>query len=225
MPIRINLLAEDQAAEELRRRDPAKRAGVIAGLLVLLVLVWSGSLQLSIMRSKQELKGLRTTINSLTNEYQVVQAKMAKLNEAETKLMALDAFTSNRFLWAPIMNNLQQTVVEDVELIQFRSSQSFTMTEEVKATTNDAGRYIPGRPATSTEKISIMLEARDSGPNEGDSMLRYQEVLSSFPGFQDLLGRTNKFQLASRSQLYEDKDTGRRTVNFTLEAKLPERTR
>jgi len=41
MPIRLNLLAEAQAAEEARRRDPVKRAIWIGALLVSVVLVWS----------------------------------------------------------------------------------------------------------------------------------------------------------------------------------------
>ncbi len=47
MAIRINLLAEAQEAEELRRRDPVKRALWGAGFLVFLVWLWTGSLMLN----------------------------------------------------------------------------------------------------------------------------------------------------------------------------------
>ena len=43
MPIRINLLNEELAAEELRRRDPVKRAIFIGIFLVALSLVWFSS--------------------------------------------------------------------------------------------------------------------------------------------------------------------------------------
>jgi len=46
MAIRLNLLAETQAAEELRRKDPVKRVGWIGALLIAIMLVWSSSLQL-----------------------------------------------------------------------------------------------------------------------------------------------------------------------------------
>ena len=39
MPIRLNLLAEAQALEESRRRDPVKRA-VWAGVFLVLALAW-----------------------------------------------------------------------------------------------------------------------------------------------------------------------------------------
>jgi len=38
MPIRINLLAESQALEEMRRRDPVKRAIWVGVLVVSLLL-------------------------------------------------------------------------------------------------------------------------------------------------------------------------------------------
>jgi hypothetical protein len=46
MPIRLNLLAEAQAAEDFRRRDPVKRGIGLAALLVALMLVFSSFLQL-----------------------------------------------------------------------------------------------------------------------------------------------------------------------------------
>jgi hypothetical protein len=65
MPIKINLLAEAQIAEDLRRSDPVKRAIFIGALLVALALVWSSSLQLEAMIAKSELIPERMNINTL----------------------------------------------------------------------------------------------------------------------------------------------------------------
>ena len=54
MPIHLNLLAEAQAAEEERRRNPVKRAIWIAILFVVLILVWSSSLQLKAILIRSE---------------------------------------------------------------------------------------------------------------------------------------------------------------------------
>jgi hypothetical protein len=54
MPIRINLLAEAKAAEELRRHDPVKRVIFVGALAVALTLVWSSSLQLETMLAKKK---------------------------------------------------------------------------------------------------------------------------------------------------------------------------
>ena len=55
MPIRINLLAEAHAAEELRRKDPVKRGIYGAVVVVSCVLIWALTLQLKIMAAKHEL--------------------------------------------------------------------------------------------------------------------------------------------------------------------------
>src|SRR5437588_812625 len=58
MPIRINLLSEAQAAEELRRKDPVKRAVLASALLVAGMLCWGSTLQFKIITSKSGLKDL-----------------------------------------------------------------------------------------------------------------------------------------------------------------------
>ena len=55
MPIRINLLAESQALEDMRRRDPVKRAIWVGVFLGLVILAWSSSLQLKAMVAKGKL--------------------------------------------------------------------------------------------------------------------------------------------------------------------------
>jgi len=55
MPIRINLLAEAQAAEEMRRKDPVKRAIWIGGFVVFLTLLAALTLQLKISRIRSDI--------------------------------------------------------------------------------------------------------------------------------------------------------------------------
>lgn len=224
MPIRLNLLAEEQAAEELRRRDPVKRAVLFGVLLVGVVLLYSSWLQYSILRGKQELNGLQVTINSQTNLYRDVLGQETKLQELQQKLTVLNQLATNRFLWASVLNALQQTTVDDVQLLDFKGEQSYVATEATKTTTND-DRVIPGRPATATEKIVLTLHAKDTGPGKGDSILKYMEALTQFPYFQQLLGKTEKVQLVNREPPQNDPETGRMAVKFMLECRLPERTR
>lgn len=218
------MLAEEQAAEELRRRDPVKRAVLIGILLAGVVLVWSSSLQYSILRGKQELNSLQAAINSQTNLYQDVLGEDNKLQEARQKLAALNQLATNRFLWATVLNALQQTTVDDVQLLEFKAGQSYTLAEETRTKTND-NKVIPGRPATATERIVLTLRAKDTGPGEGDNILKYMETLTQFPYFQQLLGKTEKIQLVNREPPQNDPDTGRMAVKFTLECQLLERTR
>lgn len=223
MPIRLNLLAEEQAAEELRRRDPVKRAVLIGVLVVAAVVLWAVLLQFEIIRRGQQLGQLRVSINALTNQYHQVQAEVTKLEDIRFKLSALNKLATSRFLWATALNALQQTTVDDVQLTQFKGEQSYVTTEATKATTNEAGRFVPAKPATATEKIVLSLKAIDSGPGRGDNVLKYIGTLNQFPYFQAVLGKTNQIQLGPPPKVGQEAEP--KAVEFTLEGRLQEKTR
>ena len=88
MPIRINLLAEAQALEEMRRRDPVKRAIRLAVLLGVLILVWAGYLQTRILNVKSEVSRLQAQHQARTNDYRQVIANKRKWEDATEKLDA-----------------------------------------------------------------------------------------------------------------------------------------
>src|SRR5580698_3897342 len=100
MPIRINLLAESQAADEIRRRDPVKRAIWVGICVVVLVLVWSSSLQVKIMADNGRLSNLENKLNSKTNDYARVLDNQKKLFEMNGKLAALNKMAAGRYLEA-----------------------------------------------------------------------------------------------------------------------------
>src|SRR5437879_330946 len=104
MPIRLNLLAEAQAAEELRRKDPVKRAIVAAAVVLGLILTWSSSLQFKIIRSKGELKQLQAQWSQIEKSYQAAVESKRKSIEVEDHLSALQQLKTNRFLWGTALN-------------------------------------------------------------------------------------------------------------------------
>ena len=108
MPIRINLLAEAKAAEELRRHDPVKRMIFCGAFLVALTLVWSSSLQLEAMLAKKEVSDRQTEIQTRTNEFQHVLSDQKKIADVKEKLEALKKMTNSRFLQGNLLNALQQ---------------------------------------------------------------------------------------------------------------------
>jgi uncharacterized membrane protein YgcG len=117
MPIRINLLAEVQALEDMRRRDPVKRAIYVAVLLVLAILVWSSSLQLKSMIAKGELSRLEGQIGARNAEYKSVLEKQRRLSDTTLRLAKLHELASNRVLYGTILNSLQQNTMDDVQLV------------------------------------------------------------------------------------------------------------
>jgi hypothetical protein len=223
MPIRLNLLAEAQAAEEVRRRDPVKRGIWIAGLLVVLTLVWSSSLQVKAVMTRSKLAGLETRVASQTNEYQSVLADQNRAIETKQKLAALHQLSTNRFLYGSLLNALQQTTVDYVQLIRLKIDQTYVYTQEIKPRTNTTGRVLFGRPATAAERILVTFEAKDASPNPGDQINKYRQAIALNPFFKELLGETNEVKLVRYSA---PTGLGEPTfIAFALECRLPEKMR
>jgi hypothetical protein len=224
MPIRLNLLAEAQAAEDQRRRDPVKRALWIAALLVALVLVWASSLQLKAIIANQELGRVAAQMNARTNEFKKVIDAQKKIADINNRLVALHSLATNRFLTGNLLDALQHTVVDDVQLAQLKVEQAYTLVEGTKPKTNGTS-VVPGRPAAITERIVLSWEGSDASASPGDEVTRFKELIASHPYFQSGLGKSNQVTLKSLSPPQISPDSGRAIVLFSLESRLPPKTR
>ena len=140
MPIRLNLLAEVQAEEEMRRRDPVKRAIWVGSLLVTAMLVWSGSLYLNSLMSSRSLSTIQRGIETRTNDYRVVIEDEKQIGEIRRKLGSLHELATNRFLHGDLLNALQQVALDDVQLTRIKVDQVYLPTEETKPKTNSGQR-------------------------------------------------------------------------------------
>jgi len=226
MPIRINLLAEAHAAEELRRKDPVKRALYVGVLCVFLVGLWASTLQVKIMAAKGELGTLAARWRKIEKSYQVAVESHHAIGEAEQKLTALRMMSTNRFLWGNALHGLQQTLngLEDVRVSHFKGDQVFAITEELKPRTNGV-TLIPGKPATATERITLYLDGIDASANVGSKIPKFKESITSVAYFKENLNRTNGVVLTRRGPPAPPRTGGAPVVNFTLECYFPEKTR
>jgi len=224
MPIRLNLLAEAQATEDLRRRDPVKRAIWIGGFLVSLMLIWSLSIQFKAILAKQELSRVDREMAAKKAEHQTVQEDLQNLNETTNKLGALRLLSGSRLLSGTVMNVFQQTVVDDIQLTRLKIEQQYTVTEEVKGKTNGT-KITLRKPATVTEKIVTTVDARDFSTSPGDEQVnKYKEKLATHPYFQAVLGKTNEVRLLNLSRPTFSPE-GVVYVDFSLEIRYPDKTR
>jgi hypothetical protein len=224
MPIRLNLLAEAQAAEEMRRRDPVKRAMWLAALLIAMMLVWASSLQLKAIVANKDLGAVVAQMNLCTNEYKTVVEMQKKVAEMSQKLTALNELSTNRFLNGTLLNALQQTTVEDVQLVHLKLDQTYLYTEGAKAKTNGS-KVIPATPPTVTEKTVLILDGNDSSATPGDQVTRIKEAIDSYPYFRENLDRANGVSWKNSSTPQLSPETGKAIVTFTLECRYPEKTR
>ena len=220
MPIHINLLAEAQAAEDLRRRDPVKRAIFIGVSLVVVSLMWSGTVEVSAFLAKERFAGVQASINAQTNAYQHVESNRKKIGTIQLKLAALQNLQTNRFLQGSLLDALQHATVDNVQLTRLRVDQACILTEGTESQTN-GDRMIAGRPATVKERIIAHLDARDFSANPGDQVNKFKEVIAKQAYFQAMLVKTNGVQLANPPSAPQI-DAGKPYVMFTLDCRYPE---
>jgi hypothetical protein len=215
MPIHINLLAEAQAAEEMRRHDPVKRAMFLGGVLVVVFLGWAGTVAIFGMEARATLTGVKTHIDTRTNEFQHVMLEQQKLIQAKSKLMALQKLQAARFLQGNLLNALQQATVEGVQLTRLRVEQTYAELGEKGGKTNN--EHIK-------ESIILHLSAKDSSANPGDQVNKFQNAIARQPYFQAMLSKTNGVQLAGPPSAVQT-DSGKPYVTFMLDCRFADQVR
>lgn len=220
MPIRINLLAEAQAAEELRRKDPVKRAIWVASFCVCLVLLWMLKLQLDVYFSVSEYTRVEKRFEEINAKYALVTTNLVKTAAVDQKLAALDQLSTNRFFWAPLLNALQKTMVDNIQVLRIDGEQTHVKQEPRVIGSGASKVTIPGGVV---ENITLNISAKDSTPNQ-QGYVRYKESLSNSEYFLKHLQRRNGFVLdGTLSQPVADpSDPNQRFVTFALVSHFPE---
>ena len=205
----------------MRRRDPVKRAIWAAGVVGALVLGWSGYLQAKAMSAKVELGHLEATLRSRTNDFYQVLENKRRLDDANLKLSRLQELATNRFLNGTVLDALQHTTVDDVQLMRVRISHDYLLVERTDTKTNSDGLVLSrGKPATATEKAALTLEARDN--SGGEQTIKFRDAVAGCSYVQSVLGKTNEVKLTSSQPQVVD---GKNVVQFTLECRYPEKVR
>jgi len=223
MAIHINLLAESQALEEMRRRDPVKRAIWVGAIVGALVLAWSGYLQAKAMVMRGEVTRLEAQTKARETAYKQIREHEKKLEEANNKLMSLQRLATNRFLNGTVLDALQHTTVDDVQLMHLKIANDYESIAEIKAKTNATTLQVtPAKPPKVTEKIIVTLDGKD---NSGDQqVIKFKEAIGDCSYFQSVLGKTNEVRVTTIQPPQTGTD-GKNFRLFTLECKYPERTR
>jgi hypothetical protein len=136
MPILINLLAEQLAAEDARRRDPVKRAFWAGGALVAVVIVWIISLQLRLASAKAELSRYESRLATVEENSKEARLDWAATGQLEKRLVNLQRYSTNRFFCATVLDAIQQVVLDDVRVMQLQTSQTYSTNAETTWKTN-----------------------------------------------------------------------------------------
>jgi hypothetical protein len=221
MAIVINLLAEQQLAEEMRLRDPVRLTTIGAGFVVALVLAGCLLLWLQNWSASEELLGLEMRWQSLQNDNKQVIDNLKQATQLEQQLAALDGLTTNRFLWAPVLNGLQYCIVDGIELTRVKTKQTFTVVKKDSTKSKET----KAAPATATEAVSLTIEARDFGGQGGGRFDQYQKSVAGQSVFHSLLENSGVKLVQLSPPMSDQENTNRNYVVFTVECQFKPRMR
>ncbi len=224
MPIRINLLAEAQATEELRRRDPVKRAAWMGAFLFAAILAWASLLQARIALQKAQVSRLEGKMADLDKDYAIVVKSQKDLNETRDKLAALDRLSNERYLSGNLLDAMQKAYVEDVRVVRLKTHFDYTRQAASKPKTN-AFNVTPGKPATATEEITVQIQAVDSSNNPGARVNDYKEAVVGLEHLHEVFKDQNREVRLTGLTPPQFDGSGRAYVLFTLECAYPETVR
>ncbi|HTA29664.1 MAG TPA: hypothetical protein VK731_04235 [Candidatus Cybelea sp.] len=218
--IKIDLLAEAREAEERRRNHPIKRAAWIAGFCVSVMLLWLLELQLAINLSQMKSRNLEKRYGAVRRRDSAAKDYIMKNAEINKRVAALDRLETNRFLWAPLLNALQKTMIDDIQVTRMSGEQKYTAEGPRTIGAGSRKAVVPG---DIVERISLSIEAMDVSRDEL-SYIKYKESLDRCDYFVKNLGGRDGFILegvlmpAGASKL----DPSNRFTKFVLGARFPE---
>jgi len=198
MPIRINLLAEEQAAEELRRRDPVKKVAVGAGAVGALFVIWAILSIVRVMGAGGQLEKLTAQHEGIAEQEKAVNDQKKEIDEIEDKLEALHDLAVERFVWASVLNALQHCVVDGIKFDRITTSQKYFEKAEVRPRRGE-GKY---EPAESTEQIAFTVYATDTK----DAYSRFIDALAKDEFLKSNLGEKGSVKLVERTAPQTDLD-------------------
>lgn len=129
MPIRINLLAEQLAAEEMRRRDPVKRALYAGAGLVVLMLLWIATTFAKVKTVESNLQTQSARLNEVEDASKEVRKNHAEINDIQTRIAALDRYSQERFFWGSLLDSVQHLSADELRLTEIRGSHTYRENE------------------------------------------------------------------------------------------------
>ena len=221
MPIRINLLAEEQYLAEVRRRDPVKRAAWLGGFCVFLALMWWGWLLLQEHEAKASLASNEASFQRIEKAAKETADQIKKAGDIERNIHGLNRMVTNRVLWSACLNALQTCTVENIQVTRLRVEQTYNVQPAVLS--KERGK---SKPASSTEHIVLVISARDYGRTEDENANKFKDKLLVHPWFKQYLAKESPITFKGFSNPTPDKEDPTKVfVAFTMECAFTEQTR
>jgi hypothetical protein len=198
--ITLNLLAEEQLAQEARARDPVKLF-IAVGLGVLTIVVaLGGVLSAILMQKRADLAGLQSKWDKM-NEGGAEESDFQRLNNSAGEIVALN---HSRVLIAPQLALVKDLIPSSVELTQL----AFAMSVESPGSEG-------GHPKKS-RRLVVRLDGKAFGGQPELEVDRFLKLLRSDARFSALV---EDIQLRSIARVAETDKSGvtRDAASFSIE--------
>jgi len=214
-------MAEAQALEEARRHNPVKLGIWIAGFFVALVVLWIAKVQIDIYFAKNTLATLTATWKADEERYNGVTNQQVRIAAIKAKLAGLDHLQTNRFLWGSVLNALQYTVVDQVQVTHIWGFQTIEREQNKSIGSGASLKTILG--SANFEKVKLSIAGRDYSP-AAEGYKNYEDALNHFDFFAKRMGGHEGFTIegAPGPKLPDAPGSPREYRVFTLTNQLPD---
>ncbi len=155
MPIRINLLEEEQKQKLARKRDPVMMAVRLGVMAVFAVLVYSLILYPRERSLKEQLTALHSEWSLCEKKFQHTDEKIKDLKKVAARTELMRWQVKNRFLWAPQLELYKDIVPTNVQITRLVGRRE-VVTPAPSANSKAA-------PPSPTEMIKVTLEGVAEG--------------------------------------------------------------
>jgi hypothetical protein len=175
MAIYLNLYHEIQRKKLQRQRDPVKIA-IMAGLLVASGFVGYYFWRLEAVRSvKSQQAQVQSQWDKLEPKQKAAQARSEELKSNISVARSLEHHAENRFYWAPLVEQILQTIPPDVQITGINGT--LTSQGSKKVTVAIDGLAAGDSPRAVAEQLRIAFQTKLSS--------QYNNVTSVFRTLED----------------------------------------
>jgi hypothetical protein len=214
--ITLNLLAEEQLAEEASARDPVKTAVAIVAL-TLMCFVMAGSV-LWIFASQK-----KAVASALQTKWDAASSKNAGSDFKTIKAQADDIMDieTGRTLFAPQLALIKDVVPESVQLIRV----SFTLRTETKEPAVAAADNPKASRAARPRLVQFFVLQLDGRATSIRPEIEADDFLQLLQSSADLKASVERVQLRSIARISSSGDTGETpSAAFVIECQYKERS-
>ena len=214
-------MAEAQALEEARLHNPVKLGIWIAGFFVAVMGLLIAKVEIDIIFAKNRLDTLNTTWNVNETNYNKATNQQVLISAIEAKIAALDHLQTNRFLWGPVLNALQYTVVTQVTVTRIWGVQTYEHEANKTIGAGASQKTIFG--SATFEKVRLSISGRDYSPS-GEGYKNYEDALNHYDFFAKMMGGREGFTIegAPGPKFADAPGSSREYRAFTLTNQFPE---